>query len=108
MRKARLAPSPDQDQGCFLDQHAAQVFSGEHSGELTGKRQRRDAGHGGERIAMEMASPRISEVPTNAACFHGDRSWRTSSVRRPRPRDAEGAGEVDGAGLAQKVIHGRP
>src|SRR5882724_355115 len=94
MRKARLAPSPTRIRGAawistprrFSAVSTAASSLASISGAMPAT----------ARIAVEMTSPRISEVPTNAACFHGDRSWRTSSVRRPRPRDAEGAGEVDG------------
>src|SRR6266699_1274698 len=94
MRKARLAPSPTRIRGAawistprrFSAVSTAASSLASVSGAMPAT----------ARMAMEMARPRISEVPTNAACFHGDRSWRTSSVRRPRPRAAEGAGEVNG------------
>src|SRR5882724_13058453 len=54
------------------------------------------------RMAMETASPKTSDEPTKAARFHGDRSWRTSSVSRPRPREAEGAGEIKESAWREK------
>src|SRR5437899_3134290 len=100
MRNARLAPSPTRISGA-----ACTSTPRRFSAVSTPASSLANVSGGmpaAARMAMEMASPKISDAPTKAACFHGDRSWRTSRVRRPRPREAEGAGEVKGSTRRKK------
>src|SRR5437762_8888905 len=100
MRNARLAPSPTRISGA-----ACTSTPRRFSAVSTPARSLANVDGGmpaAARMAMEIASPNMSDEPTKAACFHVDRSWRTSRVRRPRPRGTEGAAEIKASARREK------
>src|SRR5882757_1070513 len=100
MRNARLAPSPTRISGAACTS-TPRKFSAV-STPVSSLPNVSGGMPAAARMAMEIASPKISDAPTKAARFHGDRSWRTSRVRRPRPRETEGAGEIKGSTRREK------
>src|SRR5882757_7851108 len=100
MRNARLAPSPTRISGAACTSTPRRFWAvNTPASSLANVSGGMPAA---ARMAMEIASPKISDAPTKAACFHGDKSWRTSRVRRPRPREAAGAGEIKESAWREK------
>src|SRR5881394_2455504 len=95
IRNARLAPSPTSTSGAACTSTLRRLSAVRTP--ASSERSVAGAMPTIARMATDIANPMTSEPPTNAACFHGDRVCRTSSVMRPRPR-----GGADGSvnGLA--------